>query len=103
MSTRVYLQGNFVCKLVLSNMAQTARGEFLNANFVGYNYEAAVSNLFAEEFWFSKPCFYCTSHSFAKTHSSLSVAILLIFVNRWIQFNRCCHTTHFSFNLNTIA
>ena len=77
MSTRVYLQGKFVCKLVLSNMAQTARGEFLNANFVGYNYEAAVSNLFAEEFWFSKPCFYCTSHSFAKTHSSLSVAILL--------------------------
>ena len=77
MSTRVYLQGNFVCKLVLSNMAQTARGEFLNANFVGYNYEAAVSNLFAEEFWFSKPCFYCTSHSFAKNHSSLAVTIVL--------------------------
>ena len=27
---------------------------FLNANFVGYNHEAAVSNLFAKSFRFSK-------------------------------------------------
>ena len=31
-----------------------ARGDFLNANFVGYNDEAAVSNLFAEGSRFSK-------------------------------------------------
>ena len=63
--------------------------DFFNANFVGYNYEAAVSNLFAEEFWFSKPCFYCTSHSFAKNHSSLAVTIVLNIVIRWIQFSNC--------------
>ena len=45
----------------------------LNANFVGNNHEAAVSNLFAKGFWFSKPCFYCSNHSFAKKHSSLAV------------------------------
>ena len=28
--------------------------EFLNAHFVGYNHEAAVSNLFEESFTFSK-------------------------------------------------
>ena len=33
---------------------QCARGDFLNANFVGYNDEAAVSNLFVESFRFSK-------------------------------------------------
>ena len=43
--------------------------DFLNANFVGYNHEAAVSNLFVKGFCFSKPCFYCTNHSFAKNHS----------------------------------
>ena len=43
-----------------------------NANFVGYNHEAAVSNLFAEGYSFSKPCFYCTNHLFAKNHSSLA-------------------------------
>ena len=31
-----------------------ARVDFLNANFVGYNHEAAVSNLFAESVRFSK-------------------------------------------------
>ena len=40
--------------------------EFLNAHFVGYNHEAAVSNLFEVELWFSKPCFYCTNHSWSK-------------------------------------
>ena len=40
--------------------------EFLNAHFVGYNHEAAVSNLFAKCFTFSKPCFYCTNHSWSK-------------------------------------
>ena len=41
--------------------------EFLNAHFVGYNHEAAVSNLFAKCFtFFSKPCFYCTNHSWSK-------------------------------------
>ena len=51
----------------------------LDANFVGYNHEAAVSNLFAEGFWFSKPCFYCTSHSFAKNHSSLADKLIASF------------------------
>ena len=46
-----------------------ARGDFLNAHFVGYNYEAAVSNLFAEVFTLSKPCFYCTNNSFSKSHN----------------------------------
>ena len=40
--------------------------DFINANFVGYNNEAAVSNLFEKEYIISKPCFYCISHSFAK-------------------------------------
>ena len=40
--------------------------DFINANFVGYNNEAAVSNLFEVYFCFSKPCFYCTNHSLAK-------------------------------------
>ena len=53
--------------------------DFINANFVGYNHEAAVSNLFAERFWFKKPCFYCTSHSFAKNHSSPAAYSLLNF------------------------
>ena len=43
-----------------------AQKEFFYANFVGNNHEAAVSNLFVESFTFSKPCFYCSSHSFAK-------------------------------------
>ena len=49
----------------------TLSRQFFDANFVGYNNEAAVSNLFAESLRFSKPCFYCTSHSFAKNRSSL--------------------------------
>ena len=53
-------------KFVISN--HHVRGGFLNANFVGNNNEAAVSNLFAKGFTFSKPCFYYSGHSFAKSH-----------------------------------
>ena len=58
-----------------------------NANFVGYNYEAAVSNLFAEKYCFSKPCFYCTSHSFAKNHSSLADKLIASFK---LIYNKVC-------------
>ena len=51
----------------------TLSRQFFNSNFVGYNNEAAVSNLFAESLRFSKPCFYCTSHSFAKNRSSFVI------------------------------
>ena len=57
-------------KFVISN--HHVRGDFFNAHFVGNNHEAAVSNLFAEGYSFSKPCFYCTNHLFAKNHSSLA-------------------------------
>ena len=57
-----------------------ARGDFLNAHFVGYNYEAAVSNLFAEELTLAKPCFYCTNNSFAKSHKlAYCLLITLLF------------------------
>ena len=39
-----------------------------DAHCVGNNNEAAVSNLFAKGFTFSKPCFYYSGHSFAKSH-----------------------------------
>ena len=44
------------------------RGDFLYANFVENNNEAAVSNLVEESFTLSKPCFYYSIHSFAKSH-----------------------------------
>ena len=53
-------------KIVISN--HHVRGDFLNAHFVGNNHEAAVSNLFAKKYSLSKPCFYYSSHSFAKSH-----------------------------------
>ena len=55
-----------ICEYAISK--HPARGDFLNAHFVGYNYEAAVSNLFAEVLTILKPCFYCTNNSFAKSH-----------------------------------
>ena len=48
--------------------------EFLNAHFVGYNHEAAVSNLFAVGYSFSKPCFYCTNHSWSKIPIRLNIS-----------------------------
>ena len=63
-----------------------ARGDFLNAHFVGYNYEAAVSNLFAEVFTLSKPCFYCTINSFSKSHKLAScLLITLFFYDRFVM------------------
>ena len=56
-----------------------ARGDFLNAHFVGYNYEAAVSNLFAEELTLAKPCFYCTINSFAKSHKLAYCLLITLF------------------------
>ena len=63
-----------------------ARGDFLNAHFVGYNYEAAVSNLFAEVFTLSKPCFYCTNNSFSKSHKlAYCLLITLFFYDRFVM------------------
>ena len=60
-----------------------ARGDFLNAHFVGYNDEAAVSNLFEEVFTLSKPCFYCTNNSFAKNRNvRLLICQLLNFLKK---------------------
>ena len=36
-------------------MAQTVRGEFLNANFVGYNWPLRGTICLAEEYTFSNP------------------------------------------------
>ena len=55
----------FLCMCIVIIIISLLKRNFY-ANFVGNNHEAAVSNLFAESFMFSKPCFYCSSHSFAK-------------------------------------
>ena len=49
-----------------------------NANFVGNNHEAAVSNLFEKEYRFSKPCFYYSIHSFAKIPIRSKISYLVI-------------------------
>ena len=46
------LDSLYPMKFVISN--HHAHVDFLNANFVGNNYEAAVSNLFPKSFRFSK-------------------------------------------------
>ena len=63
-----------------------ARGDFLNAHFVGYNDEAAVSNLFEELLTILKPCFYCTNNSFAKSHKlAYCLLITLFFYDRFVM------------------
>ena len=64
-------------KFAISN--QLLATAFIHAHFVGNNHEAAVSNLFAKEYMSSKPCFYYSSHSFAKKSSSLADLLIAQF------------------------
>ena len=61
-----------------------------NVNFVGNNNEAAVSNLFDKRFWFSKPCFYCSSHLFTKILIRSMIIIFTYFpVNNLLSTDEC--------------
>ena len=73
--------------------------KFLNAHFVGYNHEAAVSNLFEDIFGFSKPCFYCTNHSWAKISIPYKIYNTSIFTLHCIYYHI---STIISFDLKDI-